>query len=235
MKMPIKLNLDTTMQQEVGDELIVYQKIGGKVHHLEPVSASVYKACDGVSDFSSVASRLTEGDEERLRLILEQLSQAQLIEAVEKTTSTRRTFLQTAGKAAALVPLVTTVMMPDPVSAQSTCVAGGNSGCVAQPQTSGTSGMGPNGCVACDDDAAGNSCATTTCAYQYSCRDSGGNLVPCDSMAPNICEAGTNDLPAATACAANGGVFSNYRPNCSDAKQAAASGGNSFYTCCSCM
>ena len=232
--MPNKLNLDTTMQQEVGDELIVYQKIGGKVHHLEPTTASVYQACDGVSDFSSVALRLTGGDEERLRLIIKELSQARLVEAVE-TTSTRRTFLQTAGKAAALVPLVTTVMMPDPVSAQSTCVAGGGAGCAAQPRTSGTSGVGPNGCVSCDDDAAGNSCATTTCAYQFSCRDSGGNIVPCDAMAPNICEAGTNDLLASTTCATNGGILSNYRPNCSDAKLAAASGGSSFYTCCSCV
>ena len=125
--------------QEVGRELIVYDKDHHHGHRLNPVAASVWRACNGQSTLDDlahiVATEVDLTDEEALEvpmlveLALSELTDCHLMQApnlqptaqfnIERRQGLKKKIALAAGfSGAALMPLVTTMMAPTPAMAQ---------------------------------------------------------------------------------------------------------------------
>lgn len=115
--------------EEVGGELVVYDRRRHRAHHLNRAAALVWERCDGrhtVADLAKLLRNKLGGaaSEETVSQALEQLGKADLLQERLKSPRraaglTRREALRTMGKAAAvvMVPLVTSVVAPMPLQA----------------------------------------------------------------------------------------------------------------------
>jgi hypothetical protein len=120
----------------VGDEVLVYDLARHRAHSLNPVAASVWRACDGTRDAAALAAAAAAAtgqpvSADAVRFTLLELGRARLLTApVEPSGVTRRELMRRLGTAAAVaLPLVTSIAAPTAAQAQS-CVG------VNQPCTS---------------------------------------------------------------------------------------------------
>jgi hypothetical protein len=117
----------------LADETLVYDVEGHRAHCLNRTAALVWELCDGTNTVARIAVRASERlsarvPEELVRLALEQLDDRGLLAPCDfrpepaLTLVSRRAMVRGLGLAAAVaLPLVTSVISPTPVMAQSPC------------------------------------------------------------------------------------------------------------------
>jgi len=116
--------------EQLGNELCVYNWQRKEVHALNPTAARVWQQCDGHTSLAQLAAML-QADlqlpdieaQELAWLTLAQLEKAHLlhedvVKPARRKVLPRREFLRL-GIAAALLPVVHSIMAPTPVAAQS--------------------------------------------------------------------------------------------------------------------
>jgi hypothetical protein len=120
--------ITTVHVEHLGEELCVYDWKRKRVHTLSPMAASVWLRCNGDASPTEIAARLqrnlkTSDIEALVHLALDELKDARLLEggarSVEYSHVSRRELLRRLGKAAALVPVITSIAAPAAVDAQS--------------------------------------------------------------------------------------------------------------------
>lgn len=104
---------------ESGEDLLVYDQKRQAIHHLEPLAARVWRACDGQRTTADLAA-LTQTSPGAIGVILNQLNDAELFKHTnapgEASRLSRRKALATAGVGAAVI----SVSAPAAVAAMST-------------------------------------------------------------------------------------------------------------------
>lgn len=163
--------------RRVGDELIIYDLNRDQGHALNPTASFVFEQCDGQTSIEQIASRLAvelnvPQAKQVTTLALERLSRANLLVEQTLTENTygisRRDLLKLAGKAglaAAMLPVVTTLLVPSAAHAQSGVVP-------------------PDDCQLCDDTLA-------ACLAKPEC-NTGGEINACQDQCfaeDDICRA----------------------------------------------
>lgn len=101
---------------ELGDELVIYDKLSEKTHCLNATSAWVWRHCDGQTSIEELTAGLHEAfglprSEELVRLALDQLARRQLLEGITQPPcrrSGRRDALKALAVAVAALPIVIT-------------------------------------------------------------------------------------------------------------------------------
>jgi hypothetical protein len=126
--MPYPAQATTVHVEHIGAELCIYDWQRKRVHTLNPTAAQVWRLCNGRTSPPEIAATLqgtlgTPNAEEVVWLTLAQLERAHLlVEAVVKPSGRRvlprRQFLKL-GVAAALLPVIHSIVAPSPVAAQS--------------------------------------------------------------------------------------------------------------------
>lgn len=127
--MPHPQKIETVHIETLDGELCLYDWQRMEVHNLNPTAATVWQLCDGQTSPQQIAQHL-KGDltpaqaEELVWLTLARLEKAHLLQAAVvkpagRKTLTRREMLKGLGLAAALLPVVTSIVAPGPVEAQS--------------------------------------------------------------------------------------------------------------------
>ena len=114
--------------RELTDEVVVYDLRRHEAHCLNALAASVWRACDGNTGVKEIAGRLglAPGPREAEALVwiaLDRLADADLLEGDPRGFArSRRALLGRLSAAAALcLPVVTTLLVPEPAAA-ATCV-----------------------------------------------------------------------------------------------------------------
>lgn len=111
---------------ELGDETIVVDLDNQKAHALNPLTAAVWRLCDGKNSIRTIRLRVQEElsaslDDEIVELAFEELNHAQLLDepwVKPAEGPTRREVMRRLGKAAAIAaPFVTTIVVPTPAQA----------------------------------------------------------------------------------------------------------------------
>ncbi len=226
--------------QAIGDEVIVYDPIQAKAHHLTSRTAKVYQACEeGKWNRKELDKEF--GPEAVLNTLLE-LNKAGLILWNPPKKLGRRRFLV----AAASVPVLSTVVVPSPSAAASvTCsTTDGSTGCagVMSGSGGGASGRGPSGgCNPCCGPSASLSCRTCNsdcsqcyCLAVYACSDDGSAFSICSSTTnpKDICQTGSTDYLFSLTCSTLGTAGNPARAlSCTTAR---AQTGGFLYACCAC-
>lgn len=122
--------------RDIGDETLVYALERHHAHCLNRTAAAVLRFADGRHSVAEIAALLSDGrvtpaDEEIVRLALEKLAAARLVEdgctrAEAHSTSAgteRREALRTMGLGAALLaPVITSLLVPAPAEAAASCI-----------------------------------------------------------------------------------------------------------------
>ena len=119
---PARARRDDLVVQETPDELLVYDLKNHKAHCLNETAAFVWKHCDGQTTVSEVAALMADRwdkpvTEEVVWLALKQLSRAELLEQrmapdADGMRASRRAVLRKLGAAAAMTPLVISLVAP---------------------------------------------------------------------------------------------------------------------------
>jgi hypothetical protein len=120
---------DGLLLQEVGDELIIYDRENHRAHHLNRAAAFVWRNWDGEATVGKMAERLQAElqapvEEDVIRDILARLREAKLVPAATAAVQpgevlSRRALLERTGMAAALIPIITSIAVPTPAAASS--------------------------------------------------------------------------------------------------------------------
>lgn len=134
-QLPVARRSDLVVSAAAAD-VLAYDQLAHHIHHLNPVAAAVWRACDGTHDVEDLASRASATTNEAvteasIHLALAQLDDANLLEhplapELTSTRETRRSLLRKAGLAA--VPAIISVSAPSAAVAQSNCVPLGEYG-----------------------------------------------------------------------------------------------------------
>jgi hypothetical protein len=115
----------TTHTEQLGDEASVYEWTRTEVHSLNPTAARVWNMCDGVLTDAQIAETLrNESDmphaEEVVRFALAEFSRRHLLASeIAVSSLSRRALLGRVGRTAALLPVITSIVAPTPLEAQS--------------------------------------------------------------------------------------------------------------------
>jgi hypothetical protein len=124
--------------QEMPDEVLVYDLDSNKAHCLNQTAAKVWKACDGNTSISDIASICgAAGNEDLVWLAIDQLSENDLLE--QKMTSnfqgqSRRDVIKKIGLASMIaVPVIASLVAPQSAMAATSCVCNNNSQCTSGP------------------------------------------------------------------------------------------------------
>lgn len=122
------VRISTTHVERIGEELCIYDWSRHVVHTLNEIAGSVWLQCDGRTTFAELSARLdpdlTDGARDALlSLTLRELDAAHLLVPVAAEESapfaaSRRDVLKRVG-AAAILPVITSIVAPTPVDAQS--------------------------------------------------------------------------------------------------------------------
>ena len=122
--------IQTVHVEELENELCIYDWQRKEVHNLNPTAALVWELCDGQTTPQQMAQRLQAASdldetqaEDVVWMTLEELEQAHLLESevvqpAGGSHMSRRTLLKQMGVAAALLPVVVTIVAPGPAQAQ---------------------------------------------------------------------------------------------------------------------
>jgi hypothetical protein len=126
--MPYPAQATTVHVEQIGDELCIYDWRRKHVHSLNPTAAQVWQLCDGRTSPAEIGAALhstlgVANAEEVVWLTLAQLERAHLlsaavVEPAGRRVLPRRQFLKL-GIAAALLPVIHSIVAPAPVAAQS--------------------------------------------------------------------------------------------------------------------
>jgi hypothetical protein len=190
------------VMNEMADEILVYHLETQKAHSLNSTAAKVWALCDGRKSVEEIALAIKDGDAapdiDLVWLSLGQLEQASLLHGKlppAGASYSRRQVIRKLTQAAAVLPVVSSVLIPRPAAAQSldctecvkfnppkvTCANSGNCGPKAGDCHFGNNSCGAMGgnvaCATCDDCAmsASNSfIITTACTPLALCKDGGG-------------------------------------------------------------
>lgn len=220
-----------SLVQALGQETLVYLRSSGTAHLLNGPAARVYQACDGETPVEDVAAELGEGGRELVWLTLETLRTHKLVPEKHAAPElrSRRDALKTLGKTAAVLPLVSSLLVPRPAMAQS-CFEEDFNAEVFCPDP----GDPPNRCQPC---CPGGSTATT-----FACGTVCGDGCACFCMqarqcAGNDCTVGSclDDSEAGGTICVGDDNFSTpgvLQRNCNAARTAAGVAGESIYACC---
>jgi hypothetical protein len=121
--------IETVHVEKLDKELCIYDWQRMEVHNLNPTAALVWQLCDGQTSPAQMAEQLqadlnTPHTDELIWLTLARLEKAHLLqEAIVKPTGhktlTRRELLVGLGVAATLLPVISSIVAPGPVEAQS--------------------------------------------------------------------------------------------------------------------
>lgn len=140
--------------QEIGGEVLIYDLTKDKVYCLNETSAMIWNICDGKKSVSEIAKSLNSS-EDIVWLALDQLRDEKLIEDYQGSERyfnglSRRQIIKKVGLASMVVlPLVTSIVAPKAVNAQSgQCAAPGMSG----------NGLADNCPCAANNDCVSNCC-----------------------------------------------------------------------------
>lgn len=123
---------DQLLLQEVGDELVVYDRERHRVHRLNRSAALVWRHCDGQTSVEELAALLRReldqpANEEMVWLALDRLQKAALLQdplerTAEATRVSRRGVMRKlalAGAFSVLLPFVASMIAPTPAMADS--------------------------------------------------------------------------------------------------------------------
>ncbi|HLL55442.1 MAG TPA: PqqD family protein [Myxococcaceae bacterium] len=134
--LPVARKHGLAVQDFLG-ELVIYDLDRDKAHRLNPAAALVWRGCDGTQDVAKLAALLSKElglprDEQLVRLALESLARAHLLEHMPDAAAlerlTRRQLVKRLGVGIAALPLVASLAAPKAM-AQNSC-AGGNASCI---------------------------------------------------------------------------------------------------------
>ena len=127
-----RARMEGILAKQVDDDLIVYDISRHHAHHLNRTAAIVWRHANGersIGDLSVILQLELDraADEELVWCALDRLSVARLLEepdprSAEATGASRRQFVRKVGLAGALslfLPVVTSIVVPTPVEAQS--------------------------------------------------------------------------------------------------------------------
>ena len=141
--------------RELPDEVLVYDLDRHQAHCLNRTAAAVFRAADGHDDVAGLTAKLARqaggtADEEVVRMALEQLDKACLLEGrigpSPAAEVSRRDAMRKVGLGAAvLLPIVTSILAPTPAEAAATCVGAG--GCASKPNGTPCTCSGANPCT----------------------------------------------------------------------------------------
>ena len=114
----------------VGNEVVVYDPDTHTAHCLNRTAAIVLRSADGESSVGAIAQRLaletgTEPDEHVVWETLERLTETKLLESKPSllvSVSRRRALRRVGLGAAALAPIVASLVVPTPAEAAATCI-----------------------------------------------------------------------------------------------------------------
>ena len=118
----------TTHTEQLGDEASVYDWARARVHALNPTAARVWRQCDGATSPDAIAAALRAEmgiaeAEAVVDLTLRQLAGVHLLELPVESRgdrpATTRRWLIGHGVAAAMLPVIHSIVAPSPVDAQS--------------------------------------------------------------------------------------------------------------------
>jgi uncharacterized repeat protein (TIGR01451 family) len=127
------------LAEQVGEELVVYDPQTECVHHLNDAATFVFRHFDDATSIGELADKLAAHsglpvDEGIVQLALYQLDEAGLLQARSETPAprlSRRTLIAKLGLgagAALMLPVIKSIVAPDPVFAQSFSLAVSQSG-----------------------------------------------------------------------------------------------------------
>jgi hypothetical protein len=139
---------DGLLVQEVGDEIVVYDRKQDRIHALNLSAALIWRHCDGQTSITEMATLLGQklglpADQDLVWLALVQLRKAHLLQEAlpqmieERVKLSRREMirrLELAGVLSLLLPGVTSILTPLPAMAQGyggedTCTGTADTGC----------------------------------------------------------------------------------------------------------
>ena len=125
--MAIKARSEGLIIKELDGELAIYDEREHRAHELNETAAAVWRRCDGETPLDQIAAEIAAEsdlpqDEDIVRIALDQLSRAGLLEDGSAARVSRRQVIQRlglAGTSALLLPAVTTIVAPTRAMAQS--------------------------------------------------------------------------------------------------------------------
>lgn len=114
--------------EKLDQELCLYDWQRQRLHTLNPTAALIWQQCDGQTSPAAMAARLeaelnTPHADKLVWLTLDRLGKAHLLESPalpsDRPRYTRREVLKLAGISLALLPVVSSIVLPHPAAAQS--------------------------------------------------------------------------------------------------------------------
>jgi hypothetical protein len=110
--------------EEVGDELLVYDKTTNRAHCLSPIAVKVWRACDGYTSTDVLCTKL-DLDSATIGQVVDELERNSLLEAPPQIGHTRRELTVKTAKlgVAASVPFIYSVLGPVPMAAATPTVS----------------------------------------------------------------------------------------------------------------
>ena len=119
---------DGLIVEAVGDETLVYDLERHRAHCLNRTAALVWAACDGERDLAAIARHIARDEPgasvELVEVALAKLGRARLL-ADERRTVPRRAVLRRLSLAVGLVPVVSSIVVPEPAQAATCRPVGG--------------------------------------------------------------------------------------------------------------
>lgn len=125
-RLPLARNNDLVVQM-IDKELLIYDLQNNKALCLNETAKLVFHACDGKTGFDELLKKNPQLNKGIIQLTLEKLSQENLLTEKFESGIPRREMLQKAALTAIALPIISTVIVPINVDAQS-CNGLGN-GC----------------------------------------------------------------------------------------------------------
>jgi hypothetical protein len=151
-----KRKADSVVVSQVQDETVVYDLARHDAHCLNPTAALIWGYCDGETTVPEMTRRLgdhlgTRLDDQLVWRALNQLDKAHLLEERIQAPAagsrlSRRELLRRSGLAAAMLPIVVSLVVPTAAIAGNTCIQPciGNSAC--RPGVDACKCCGPPNC-----------------------------------------------------------------------------------------
>ena len=202
--------------QELEDEVLVYDLVENKAFCLNQTSAEIWRKCDGTRSIAGIADELREEldssvSENYVLLAIEQLEKNNLLVTNSEPENffnnmSRREMIQKVGLSSMIaLPIVSSLIAPKAVMAQSCAMTPLSNGCPCTSNGSCNSGCcapSPNGCVTPNSLSVGTpcrancNCVGNCCGFGNVCATVGGTAdgnpcrVNCE-CASGSCSGGT--------------------------------------------
>jgi hypothetical protein len=121
--------LNGLVVEHLGPETLVYDVERHRAHCLNPPAAAVWSACNGRRDFEDVAAEVARGfpgfSAEMVAVAVRGLARARLLTETAPSAMPRRAALRRLSLAGALLPIVSSIVVPEAAQAASCSPDGG--------------------------------------------------------------------------------------------------------------